>query len=563
MPYLNCRVVKDVLAAASWPAGLALGVRVTIHPGEAYERDGDYFGSALNRAARVRALARAGATRVSQATMEIARASLPRAVQLVDLGRRELRGLSRPERAFELRSQAGAPPSGPTQIPGASACHSGDRFSSRGRPRLCSRELVLEGPSVRRGAGWAAWRGGREFSCGMSPAPSMRAPAWVLPLVTAKPDGRWSTGSRRRSNMDFRILGQLEVFDEGRAVSLGGTKQRALLGRFLVHANETLTTDRLIDEVWGERPPANAAKTLQMQISRLRKALAADADDGLIVTREHGYQLRIDPERLDSHRFKRLSAEGARVLAGGRPESAAETLERALSLWRDAPLTDLSYEPFAQGEIARLEDLRAGTLEHLVEAKLALGRHAEVVAQLQALIAEHPYRERLRAQLMLALYRSERQADALQAYQDARRALVEEVGIEPGERLRELERAILARDPALLAAAVEPAWEPDAHGSDVSSQGGCASRLSAPPTRTIGRDGDRDAVAKLPRRADVRLATLTGAGGVGKTRPALEVARDLEPGLADGAWQRRDHPGGATHERFLTRRERNRKEKAP
>jgi predicted ATPase/class 3 adenylate cyclase/DNA-binding winged helix-turn-helix (wHTH) protein len=250
--------------------------------------------------------------------------------------------------------------------------------------------------------------------------------------------------------MDFRILGPLEVLDEGRAVMLGGAKQRALLALFLVHANETLTTDRLIDELWGERPPANAAKTVQMQISRLRKALAASAGSDLIVTREHGYGVRIDPERLDSHRFERLSSEGTSELGAGRPEPAAEALEQALSLWRDAPLADLAYEPFAQTEIARLEDLRAAALEHLIEAKLALGRHAEVIAQLEPLIAEYPYRERLRAQLMLALYRCERQADALQAYQDARRQLVEELGIEPGERLRELERAILAQDRALV-----------------------------------------------------------------------------------------------------------------
>jgi predicted ATPase/class 3 adenylate cyclase/DNA-binding winged helix-turn-helix (wHTH) protein len=253
--------------------------------------------------------------------------------------------------------------------------------------------------------------------------------------------------------MDFRILGPLEVLDEGRAVTLGGTKQRALLALLLVHANETLTTDRLIDELWGETPPANAAKTVQMQISRLRKALAAGAGGELIVTRERGYECRLDPERLDSHRFERLTAEGTGALAAGRPEPAADALERALALWRDAPLADLSYEPFAQGEIARLEDLRAGALEQLIEAKLTLGRHAEVIGRLETLIAEYPYRERLRAQLMLALYRCERQADALQAYQDARRQLVEELGIEPGERLRELERAILAQDKSLAAPA--------------------------------------------------------------------------------------------------------------
>src|SRR5688572_7772879 len=217
--------------------------------------------------------------------------------------------------------------------------------------------------------------------------------------------------------MDFRILGPLEALDEGRRVALGGSKQRALLALLLLHVNETLSTDRLIDELWGERPPAHAAKTVQMQISRLRKALGGEAGNGsanVVVTRERGYELTLDPERLDSHRFERLVAEGRSELAGGDPERALLMLDEALSLWRGAPLPELAYEPFAQREVTRLDDLRVAALERLIEAKLALGLHAEVVGQLEALIGEHPYREGLRAQLMLALYRSERQADALQ-----------------------------------------------------------------------------------------------------------------------------------------------------
>ena len=176
--------------------------------------------------------------------------------------------------------------------------------------------------------------------------------------------------------MEFRILGPLEVLDEGRAVPLGGSKQRALLAVLLLHANETLSTDRLIDELWGERPPATAAKTVQIYISRLRKALAGGAGNGsagAVVTREHGYELELDPERLDAHRFERLVAEGRSELAAGRPERAASALEGALSLWRGPPLADLAYEPFAQREIARLDELRVAALEQLVEAKLALG----------------------------------------------------------------------------------------------------------------------------------------------------------------------------------------------
>ncbi|MGH2949806.1 MAG: AfsR/SARP family transcriptional regulator, partial [Solirubrobacteraceae bacterium] len=153
--------------------------------------------------------------------------------------------------------------------------------------------------------------------------------------------------------MDFHILGPLEVLDAGGAIALGGNKQRALLALLLLHANETLSTDRLIDELWGERPPANAAKTVQMQISRLRKALAGEAGNGsagVVVTRERGYELRLDPERLDAHRFEQLVAEGRSELAGGHPERAVSALERALSLWRGAPLAEFAYEPFAQRE---------------------------------------------------------------------------------------------------------------------------------------------------------------------------------------------------------------------
>jgi class 3 adenylate cyclase/tetratricopeptide (TPR) repeat protein/DNA-binding winged helix-turn-helix (wHTH) protein len=256
--------------------------------------------------------------------------------------------------------------------------------------------------------------------------------------------------------MDFRILGSLEALDEGRRLTLGGSKQRALLGLLLLHVNETLTSDRLIDELWGERPPAGAVKTLQVHVSRLRKTLTTDeGDDCLIVTRERGYELRLDPEQLDARRFERLVAEGRGELVAGRPQLAAAAFERALSLWRGAPLVDLAHEQFAQADIGRLEELRIDALEQLIEAKLELGLHGEVIVQLETLIAEHPYRERLRGQLMLALYRSERQADALQAYQDARRTLVDELGIEPGERLRKLEGAVLAQDPALASRAPE------------------------------------------------------------------------------------------------------------
>ena len=315
--------------------------------------------------------------------------------------------------------------------------------------------------------------------------------------------------------MDFRILGPLEVLDEGRQVALGGSKQRALLAVLLIHANETLSRDRLIDELWGERPPARAAKTVQVHIARLRKALAAGTDsagEGVVATRERGYELKLDPERLDSHRFERLAREGRSELAAGRPDRAVSVLEEALSLWRGTPLAELADEPFAQRETARLEDLRVGTLEQLIEAKLALGRHAEVVGQLESLIDEQPYRERLRAQLMLALYRADRQAEALQAYQDARRTLVDELGIEPSERLRGLERAILAQDPELQWPADD---EPAGDEPPVTTRSAFAGR--DPELAELSR-GLRDAFA-----GSGRLFLIAGEPGIGKSRLAEEL----------------------------------------
>jgi len=248
--------------------------------------------------------------------------------------------------------------------------------------------------------------------------------------------------------MDFRILGPLEALDGARQIALGGHKRRAVLAVLVLHPNETLSGERLIDELWGESPPANALKTLQVHVSRLRKELPPD----VLVTREHGYELQIELDEVDAHRFEGLLDDGRGELGAGNPDRALDALDRALALWRGAPLADLAYEPFAQAEIARLEDLRFGAIEESIEAKLALGRQGEVIAQLEQLVEEHPYREHLHAQLMLALYRSDRQADALQAYQNARRRLVEELGIEPGARLRELEAAVLAQDDALALA---------------------------------------------------------------------------------------------------------------
>ncbi len=326
--------------------------------------------------------------------------------------------------------------------------------------------------------------------------------------------------------MEFRILGPVEAVEGGHAVPLGGSKQRALLTLLLLHANETISTHRLIDELWGERPPATAAKTVQVHVSRLRKALD---DPSLLLTREHGYTLAIDPEALDANRFERLVGEGSRELAAGRPDDALPALTSALSLWRGAPLSDLAHEPFAQAEIGRLEELRLAALEQLTEAKLALGRHAEVVGRLETLIAEHPYRERLRAQLMLALYRSDRQADALRAYQDARRTLVEELGIEPGQRLRDLEQAILAQDEALALPVALPA---DRRAPEPLALPATLQRAADAPF--VAREAELARLQRLWEGGDRVTVVLAGDAGIGKTRLAAELARGVRGAVLYG-----------------------------
>jgi YVTN family beta-propeller protein len=247
--------------------------------------------------------------------------------------------------------------------------------------------------------------------------------------------------------IELRLLGPLEALVDGHAVSLGGTRQRAVLAILALHRGEAVSVDRLADELWGERPPATATKTVQVYISRLRKALG----EGVVGTRGGGYALEVEPDQIDAERFERLAEEGREALGSGDADGAAERLHAALALWRGAPLSDLAYESFAQSATARLEELRLVALEDRIEADLALGRHAALIPELEALIREHPARERLHGQLMIALYRSGRQRDALESYREAQHALVEELGLEPGPELRRLEQAILSQDPTIEA----------------------------------------------------------------------------------------------------------------
>jgi DNA-binding SARP family transcriptional activator len=241
--------------------------------------------------------------------------------------------------------------------------------------------------------------------------------------------------------LEYRILGPVEVAAETGPLPLGGQKQRALLALLLLNAGSVVSTDRIIDELWGELPPKTASSSLQNLVSRLRRLLGAEA----VVMKPPGYVLVATREQIDASRFERLVVEARRAEAGER----ALKLRDALALWRGPALADCAFEAFAQADIRRLEELRLDALEERVEADLELGSGAELVGEIESLVASHPLRERLRGQLMVALYRAGRQAEALQVYHDARRALVDELGIEPGALLQRLYRLILRQDTAL------------------------------------------------------------------------------------------------------------------
>ena len=245
--------------------------------------------------------------------------------------------------------------------------------------------------------------------------------------------------------LEFGILGPFEVVENGRPVALGGPRQRALLAILLVHRGEAVSSDRLIDRLWDERPPATATKTLHAYISHLRKALGA----GAIVTEGRRYRLLVGPEQIDAGRFEALSADGRRALAEGDAKRARERLCAALGLWRGQALADFVYESFAQDAIGRLQQARLAALEDRIEADLALGSDGELVGELESLVAANPLQERLRGQLMLSLYRAGRQADALAVYRQTSELLREELGLEPSRMLQDLERSILEQDASL------------------------------------------------------------------------------------------------------------------
>jgi DNA-binding SARP family transcriptional activator len=260
--------------------------------------------------------------------------------------------------------------------------------------------------------------------------------------------------------MEFRVLGSLEVVADDRSLRLGGAKQRALLAILLIHANRVVSTDRLMDDLWGDEPPQTAGNILQVYVSQLRKILRAGSDGAVttqeLVTRPPGYAMQIQADDLDLATFERLLSEGRQALAEGEPATASALLRSGLALFRGSPLADFSLEPFAQAEIERVEELRVAALEERLRADLALGRDAELVGEIEALAREHPLRERLRELLMLALYRAGRQAEALEVYQETMRVLADDLGIDPGPDLQRLHERILQHDPALDAQPIAP-----------------------------------------------------------------------------------------------------------
>ncbi|HKE98854.1 MAG TPA: BTAD domain-containing putative transcriptional regulator [Actinomycetes bacterium] len=330
--------------------------------------------------------------------------------------------------------------------------------------------------------------------------------------------------------MQFLVLGPLEVVAQGRPVVLRAAKQRALLAALLVQAGRAVPADRLIDALWEGRPPASAVKTLQTYVSQLRRELEPDARPGAwgtLRTADGGYQLRVDPDRLDAARFERLVDDGRRALDGARLASAAAWLREGEALWRGPAYGEFAAAPFARGEATRLEELRLVALEWRVEAELGLGGHAELVDELEELVGREPFRERLWAQLMLALYRSGRQADALGAYRRLRDHLAGQLGVDPVPELRQLEERILRQDPSLALA------------GHVQQAGGDLSRLppvlaALPPGRLAGRGHELDLLQQEWERARAgarRVVVVSGEPGIGKTQLAAELARTV---LGDG-----------------------------
>jgi DNA-binding SARP family transcriptional activator len=321
------------------------------------------------------------------------------------------------------------------------------------------------------------------------------------------------------ARLDFRYLGPFQVINE-EPLPLGGPRQRAVLVLLLMNRGETITADRMIDELWGEHPPSTVSKAIHVYVSNLRKVIG----DGVLLTQDGGYAINVEPDQVDADRFEDLVARGRTALERGYPFVARQRLREALGLWRGRPLADFSYHQFAQAEIARLEEARVAALEDRIDADLAVGGHLALVPELETHVRAHPARERLWGQLMVALYRSGRQADALERYRRARRILIDEFAIEPGRELKEIERAILIQDPTLDPPALPPNLE--------SAPPRTGQTPASPPGQDLGTsrhtDGARDDLGAPPSRAPASRARLAAALHAAR----LTIAEPLKPRLA-------------------------------
>ena len=327
------------------------------------------------------------------------------------------------------------------------------------------------------------------------------------------------------SFVNVALLGSLEVHLNGRPVELDEPMHEVLFAALALHANQTVPADRLVEAIWGDDPPSSALGTVGYHISELRDLLG-DAAEGLTIVSESGdYRLDVPSRSIDVLTFDSLVGEGRAALTAGLFEESCQTLDSAILLWRGDALADFRQEAFAQADIHRLEELKVSAIEARFEAKLALGQGPELVAALEEQVDLHPLRERLWAALMLALYRSERQADALRAHGRATSILDRELGLAPGPQLRDLELAILGRDPALRTG-------PD-QGHSVPAAPSRGIELPESMTSFVGRVSHLDEVETL--LGDGRLLTLTGPAGCGKSRLALEAARRLAGNYANGA----------------------------
>lgn len=317
--------------------------------------------------------------------------------------------------------------------------------------------------------------------------------------------------------IELRVLGPLEVLRDGEPVRIPGDKERALLALLVIARGGVLSTDQLIDRLWGEELPDNPANALQAVVSRLRRAMGGD---GVIVTKRPGYALDVDPGSIDATCFEDLLLRATR-LGTDDPSRTSELLADALALWRGSPYADFAYEDLAREERARLQEMHIAAKEEKIAADLALGRHREALVEVERLIVDHPLRERLRAQLMLALYRSGRQSDAVAAYQETRRVLAEELGLDPGPDLENTYQLILRQD-----ASLQPVPQHDG--------GRAHTNIPSRITSFVGREAEIEEVTALVR--DYRLVTVTGPAGAGKTSLAIEVARRLVESYDRGVW---------------------------